>query len=78
MFLRAHFAGSDQSSLESQFDSLEPSAVAAVVDYVKQHPQPVRAFLEQYEALEGLQRDDSRRGTGVNELRNRATRNAGS
>ncbi|MDQ2628195.1 MAG: hypothetical protein M3Y90_14515 [Actinomycetota bacterium] len=71
VFLNAVYAGGDQAELASQFTGLDHQAIADVLAYIATNEQIVRGYFEQYEALDRLQRDDSRRGPGVNELRSR-------
>jgi Arc/MetJ-type ribon-helix-helix transcriptional regulator len=71
LLLQQHFAGDSAAQIQDRFSSLSLAEVEEVLAFVQQHPDAMRAYLDQQQTIQRLMLDEAGRGPTVEELRTR-------
>jgi Arc/MetJ-type ribon-helix-helix transcriptional regulator/uncharacterized protein (DUF433 family) len=71
LILERYFAGASRAELADWFSTLTSEELDQVLEFVGQHPDAMRAYLERQEALARLLLDESNQGPSLAELRAR-------
>jgi len=71
LILDRHFSGTSQAEMEDWFNPLTPAEIEEILTFVREHPDAMRAYLDQHDTLTRLLCDDTHRGPSMEELRAR-------
>jgi uncharacterized protein (DUF433 family) len=71
LLLDRFFAGDNRLEIQEQYPSLAQETIDQVLDFVRTHPEPMRAYFAQQETISQLMYEIGPRGPTLEELRAR-------